>query len=180
MTAPPQVTRQPPPQRRHPGRALTPRSHRLLVTVHVLTTVGLLGADLALLALGSAGAGGAAPQEIYPAMSLLAQWLVAPLALAALASGLLLGALSSWGLLRYWWVAVKLATTVGLTVALLVVLVPGLNAAANAATTELPIPQRLLYAIAPAAASILLTVNAALGKYKPGRTLRTRRFERNR
>jgi hypothetical protein len=68
-----------------------------------------------------------------------------------------------------------LAITVALTVALLVVLVPGLSAAAAAATSELPIPQRLLFAIAPAAASILLTVSAVLGKYKPHRAARTPR-----
>jgi hypothetical protein len=180
MTSLPQTTRQPLRRGRGPASVLTPRSRRLLVTVHVLAAVGLFGADLALVALGSFGAGGAAPQAVYPAMSLLAQWLVVPLAFAALGSGLLLGALGRWSLLRHGWVAVKLAITVALAAALVVVLVSDLNAAAAAATAELPVPQRLLFAISPAAASILLTVSAVLGKYKPHRRARTPGFERRR
>jgi hypothetical protein len=158
---------------------LTPRRRPLLVTVHVLTAVGLIGTDLALVALGYAGARGAPAQQVYPAMSLLATWLVVPLALAALGSGILLSALTGWGLLRHWWVAVKLVITVALAAVLLAVLVPGLHAAADTATGPHPIPQRLLFALSPAAASILLTVNAVLGRYKPGRARRGLRSEGN-
>ena len=69
----------------------------LLLTVHVAATVSLLGADLALLALGISGARGADPQTVYPAARLVGTWLAAPLALTSLATGLLQGVLTPWG-----------------------------------------------------------------------------------
>jgi len=74
-----------------------------LVAVHVGASASVLGTDLVLLALGIAGLAGADPLTIYPAAWLVSAWLVAPLALLALATGLALGLLTPWGLFRYWW-----------------------------------------------------------------------------
>jgi hypothetical protein len=84
---------------------------KLLLTLHVTATVSVLGADLVLLALGLSSLGGADPRTIYPAAQLVSAWLVAPLAVLSLGTGLLLSILTPWGLLRYWWVAIKLAIT---------------------------------------------------------------------
>jgi hypothetical protein len=150
-----------------------PQSWRkLLLTVHVGASVSVLGADLVLLALGMASVGGADPVTIYPAASLVATWLVAPLALVALASGLALGLLTSWGLFTYWWVTIKLAIVVVLTGAVLFVLVPALGATADAVTGPTPrllgAGERLPLLIAPATASTLLAVALALAIFKPG------------
>jgi hypothetical protein len=117
---------------------LSPRWRKLLVTAHVAATVSVLGADLVLLALGLSGAGGADPRTIYPAAHLVGTRLVAPLAALSLGSGLLLGLLTPWGLLRYWWVAIKLVITAALSGAVLFVLIPRLGAAATAATGPAP------------------------------------------
>jgi hypothetical protein len=74
---------------------------KLLLTVHVAATVSVLGMDLVLLALGISGMGGADPRTIYPAAHLVSEGLVAPLAILSLGTGLLLAALTPWGILRY-------------------------------------------------------------------------------
>ena len=155
-----------------------PQSWRkLLLTVHVGASVSVLGADLVLLALGIASVGGADPVTIYPAASLVATWLVAPLALTALACGLALGLLTPWGLFTYWWVTIKLAIVAVLTGAVLSVLVPALGATADAVTGPTPrllgAGARLPLLIAPATASTLLLIALALAIFKPGWRLRS-------
>lgn len=161
------------------ARTLSPAWRKLLLTAHVLATVSVLGADLALLVLGISDVGGAAPQTIYPAAHLMSAWLVAPLAVLSLGTGLLLGLLTPWGILRYWWVAIKLAITAVLTVVVLVVLVPRLGATADAVTSPAPhllvSGARLPLIVAPAVASTLLALNVALAIFKPGWRLRSRR-----
>ncbi|HEU4630989.1 MAG TPA: hypothetical protein VFS08_14660 [Gemmatimonadaceae bacterium] len=162
--------------RGHAPPARRARWHPLLLAVHVATTVSVLGADLTLLALGVAGAAGADPLTVYPAAHRIGAWLVAPLAVAALGTGLLLGATTRWGLVTYWWVAIKLAITTALTAVVLLVLVPALGRAADAATLPaahaLTGAARLRLAVAPAAASALLALNVALAVYKPRWRLR--------
>ncbi len=69
---------------------------KLLLTVHVLTTVGLFGADLVLLTLGITSLLEAEPRTIYPAAATVGRALLGPLAVASLATGLLLGVLTQW------------------------------------------------------------------------------------
>jgi hypothetical protein len=157
---------------------LSPRWRKLLLTAHVAAAVSVLGTDLALVLLGISSVGGANPQTIYPAADLIATWLLAPLALVALGTGVLLGVLTQWGLLKYWWVTIKLALTAILTSVILFVLVPRLGAAADTATALDPSPfttaERLPLVIAPAAGVTLLILIVALAIYKPPWRLRSR------
>ncbi len=129
-----------------------------------------------LLTLGIASVGGADPVT-YPAASLVATWLVAPLALTALASGLAQGLLTSWGLFTYWWVTIKLAIVAVLTGVVLFVLVPALGATADAVTGPTPrllgAAERLPLLIASATANTLLAAALALAIFKPGWRLRS-------
>jgi hypothetical protein len=59
------------PRERGPRRMPTRRWRKPLLVVHVTAAVGLVGADLALLALAVAGATGTAASEVYPAMGLV-------------------------------------------------------------------------------------------------------------
>jgi hypothetical protein len=99
-----------------------------------------------------------------------------PLALLALTSGLALGLLTPWGLVRYWWVAIKLALTVAGTVLALLVLVPTLGTAATAAATGAPLSSayRLGLVRDTAAASTVLITTVLLAVYKPFGRLRGR------
>ncbi len=165
----------------------SPPWRKLLLTTHIAATVSVLGADLTLLTLGISGLSGSDQRAIYPAAHLISAFLVAPLAVLSLGTGLLLAVLTPWGLLKYWWVAIKLAITTALTGVVLLVLVPRLGAAAESVTATVPdlltSGQRLPLAIAPAVASALLVVNIALAVFKPGWHLRsaapTRKIDRD-
>jgi hypothetical protein len=63
-------------------------------------------------------------------MGLLAETVLVPLAVAALATGVLLGLGTPWGLTRHAWVLTKLALTTGTATAAVFVLRPALNRAA--------------------------------------------------
>ena len=150
---------------------LSPQWRKLLLTVHVATAVSVLGTDLVLLVLGISSVRGADPQTIYPAAHLVATWVLAPLTIVALGTGVLLGLLTHWGLLRYWWVTIKLALTAILSGVILFVLVPRLGVAADAATALDPRPftaaERLPLLVASAAGVTLLILIVALAIYKP-------------
>ncbi|MGZ3667209.1 MAG: hypothetical protein ACXVDA_22300 [Ktedonobacterales bacterium] len=117
-----------------PRWRLKPLWRKLLLSMHLIVSVGLLGSDAAVLILCIAGARGSDPRTVYPAASLIASALLVPLALLALATGIILGLLTPWGIVRYWWVAISLTLTVGGIVLGTFVLVPTLGAAADAAT----------------------------------------------
>jgi hypothetical protein len=143
-----------------------------LLTVHVVASVGAIGAVLVLLTLGIAGVLGADPGIVYPAAHLVEARVIAPLAVLALASGLAHALSSRWGLLRYWWVAIKLTVTAVLTAVVFLVLEPSLAAMATA--ESLTDAQRMRVVLAPAAALALLVVNVVLGLVKPAWRIRAR------
>lgn len=167
------------PRRARTKWQLKPPWRKLLLSVHVIVSVGLLGSDAAVLLLCIAGARGSDPRTIYPAASLIASGLLVPLALLALATGIILGLLTPWGIVRYWWVAISLALTVAGIVLGTLVLVPTLGAAADAAIA-VPGAQalsvdRLGLVKDTSAASVVLIVTVLLSIYKPFGRLRDRR-----
>jgi hypothetical protein len=158
-------------------RRLSPRWRKLLLTVHVAASVGLLGVDATVVALGVAGLRGSDPRTVYPAADLIGAALLLPLVLVALTSGVALGLLTPWGLLRHWWVTVKFALTVAGTVLAVLVLTPALGDAAQSARagTALPATQRLELVRDAGAASVVLLTTVALSVHKPFGRLRVRR-----
>ena len=156
-------------------RRLPPRWRKLLLVAHVATSVGLLGADAGVLLLAVAGARGADPRAVYPAAHLLGTELLVPLALASLVTGVALGLLTPWGLLRHWWVALKLVLTLAGTVLALTVLVPALTGLTGAAAGgKPPLADRLYLVRDCSAASVVLLATLALSVYKPFGRLRER------
>lgn len=157
---------------------LSPSWRRPLLTVHVVAAVSIIGADLVLLALGISAVGGADPQIIYPAASLVASRVIAPLVVVALGTGVLQAVLSPWGLTRYWWVTIKLVATVVFTGIVVFVLVPRLAASAEAAAAAqtFSTAERLPLAMVPSVAVTVLVVLVALAISKPGWRMRSRRL----
>jgi hypothetical protein len=156
-----------------PRARLRPGWRKALLTVHVGGSVGLLGVDCCVLLLGVTGAGGADPRAVYPAMHLLGVALLVPLALVSLASGVLLGLLTPWGLVRHWWVLLKLVLTTGGAVLALVVLTPSLSRAAAAVGAGRPVADAFLWR-APTGASVVLLVTLVLSVVKPFGRVRRR------
>jgi hypothetical protein len=140
-----------------------------LFIVHLVVAVGLVGADLALLVLGVAGLAGTAPGAVYPAASLVASWVIGPLVVLALGTGIVQAVVTGRGLLRERWVTVKLATAAGFTIVVWAVLVPRLAAGSAAASSGavFPLADRLPLVVVPVAATSVLVALVGLAVAKP-------------
>src|SRR5215218_2354252 len=148
-----------------PTRRLAARWRKLLLTTHIGASVGLLGTDAGVLLLAVTGARGRSPDAVYPAAQLIGSLVLVPAALLSLATGVLLGLLTPWGLFRHWWVTVKLALTTAGAVLSLVVLTPALDGLADAPGG--PLTQRLELVRDSGAASVVLLCTLVLSVYKP-------------
>jgi hypothetical protein len=85
------------------------------VVVAVLVLVGWFGTDAQVRSLA------------YQALATFVMWPMLTAGLLSLASGLVLGLATKWGLLRFWWVAVKLVANLVLCTLILVLLQPGMD-----------------------------------------------------
>jgi hypothetical protein len=173
--------------------ASRPRTWRLsgdvrkwTLMTHLVSSTGWIGADLVFLILSITGYTSGDPTlraACYRAIGMFALWLLLPIGLLSLATGLLLGVGSKYGLLRYWWVATKLLINVILLVLVLVALRPVVGHAAAASQHIDPTiasrlgaaPRNLLFP--PAVSISALSFATYLGVFKPwGRTPRGRRL----
>lgn len=105
-------------------------ARRATLVVHVIAAAGWLGLTLGLLALAFAAIttdSAAVTEAAARSMKLFADWLVLPLALLTLLSGLLLSLGTPWGLARHRWVYTKFWLTLATTAASAFVLRPGIN-----------------------------------------------------
>ena len=143
-------------------------ARKLLAAIHIAVSVGVLGTDVVLIALGLAGFS-MAPQAVYPAAHVIGQRVLWPLALAALGTGVTLALVGPYGVFRWWWVTIKLGITLALTGLLVFLLLPALTAAAAAASAgeSLSPSRQLLLTIGPVASSSLLLTNIGLAVFKP-------------
>jgi hypothetical protein len=144
------------------------------LTVHVTSSVGLLGSIAAFLALAVAGT---TSQDVhmvraaYPAMDLIARLVIVPLALTSLLTGLIQSMGTPWGLFRHYWIVVKLLLTVFASVVLLVKIeLVGYAArlAAGPASSLADLHAAGIQLVVHAAGGlIVLLVPTALSVYKP-------------
>jgi len=101
---------------------MTPRLRKFALTVHVTFSVGWLGAIAGFLALAVAGLTSPDARMVraaYLAMGLTAWFVILPLSLASLLTGLVQALGTPWGLFRHYWVLAKLLLTVLATIVLL-------------------------------------------------------------
>jgi hypothetical protein len=145
---------------------LSPPWRKALLTAHVATSVGWLGADAVLLTLGIAGLSGADPAVVYPAASLVGTLLFVPLGVLVWLVGVLSAVLTPWRLLRHKWVVAKLVLTTVMLGLVLFALLPGLREAGDLGAA-LPAKSRVDMVIAPAVSSTLLIIATVLSTYKP-------------
>lgn len=153
---------------------MTPSLRKFALTAHIGSSVGLLGSIAAFLALALAGLTVQDPQIVraaYLAMDLIAQFVIVPLALASLVTGLIQSLGTAWGLFRHYWVLTKLLLTAFATAVLLAKLELVSYAARLAAESVLlrtdlrAIGVEL--AVHAAGGLLVLLVPAALSVYKP-------------
>jgi hypothetical protein len=102
----------------------------LLVT-HIVAAGAWIGIDVivaVLVLVGRFGTNVESRSLAYRSLAAFVVWPMLTAGLLSLATGLLLGLGTKWGLLRYWWVAVKLALNLVLCTLILLVLQPGMDA----------------------------------------------------
>jgi hypothetical protein len=102
---------------------MPPRVRKFALTAHVSSSVGWLGAVGGFLALAVAGLTSEDVQMVraaYLAMDVTTWFVIVPLAIASLVTGLVVSLGSTWGLFRHYWVLMKLVITILATILLLV------------------------------------------------------------
>src|SRR4029079_19809804 len=105
------ATRPDPDSRRRFGR----RTRNIVLTIHIVVSVGLLGDSAGFLAVAIRRAASDDPAFVDASHDLLGTFALffgIPLSFLALLTGLALGLGTPWGVLRYPWVIVKVALTV--------------------------------------------------------------------
>jgi hypothetical protein len=103
------------------------RTRKATLVVHLVSAGAWIGIDVVVAVLVFVGWFADDPARrgtAYQALGWFVLWPMFTAGLVCLASGVLLGLGSQWGLLRYWWVAVKLALNLVLTSLVLVLLRP--------------------------------------------------------
>ena len=154
--------------------AMTPGLRKFALTTHVTSSVGWLGAVGAFLALAIAGLGSQDAQIVraaYLAMRLTTWFVIVPLSLAALSTGIIQSLGTTWGLFQHYWIVTKLLLTVLATIILLVHTQPIDRVAAVAAQTTLAagdLRQLRIQLVGDACAALfVLLVTTTLSVYKP-------------
>ena len=155
-------------------KIMPPAMRKAALTVHIISSVGWLGAIAAFLVLAIAGLTSADPQLVrvaYVGMNLIGWMIIFPLSLASLISGIVQGLGTVWGLFRHYWVLIKLIITALATALLLVHLQPvtvmaGMALAADLGPSDMNAMRIQLVADAGAAILALL-VTSVLSVYKP-------------
>lgn len=114
---------------------MTPNLRKFALTVHVTCSLGWAGAAVAYLAFGIAA--GNSNDELlirtsWLAMDLVGWYVIVPLAIASLLTGIVMSLGTRWGLLRHYWVLIALVLTI-LAAAVLLLHMPTVSATADVA-----------------------------------------------
>lgn len=151
--------------------AMTPRVRKFALASHLTFSVGWIGTVVAYLALGAAAATSKDAETVrsaWIAMELTGWYVIVPLALASLVTGLMMALGTSWGLFRHYWVLLSFVLTVIATV-VLVLHMPDVSVLADIArAADDPTRERLGGDLGhPAIGLVVLLVVQFLNVYKP-------------
>ena len=152
-------------------RALRPGVRRFLLTAHVMSSVGWIGAVcvfLALAVIGLRSESESTVRGVYLVMDGAAWLTLVPFAFASFATGIVISLVTPWGVFQHYWVVFKLLITVFATVVLLIYMETfrHLAAAANSAA-ELDAVRNPSPVVHAVLALLILLVATVLAIYKP-------------
>ncbi len=119
-----------------PRRRLGTTTRRGVLVAHIASAGTWLGIDvvMAVFIFTALLTDDAALEALcYRALEVFAVWPLLATGLVCLVTGVILGLGSKWGVVRYWWVATKLALTVILTALVLIALRPQVTESADQA-----------------------------------------------
>ncbi len=153
---------------------MTPSFRKLALTAHITTSVGWFGAVAAFLSLaiiGLIGQDELTVRACYLGMGIAARFVIVPLAIASLVTGLIQALGSKWGLFRHYWIVVKLVIAALATMVLLLHMQP-INFLSHAAS-KAPLSAtdyrdlRFQLVVNASTALAILLVAIVLAVYKP-------------
>lgn len=153
---------------------MTPPVRKLMLTVHVTASIGWLGALAVFLAHAVASLNSQDEQIVRAAclaMGIAAWFVILPLSLASLMTGLVQALASAWGLFRHYWVLFKFLLTAVATSVLLLKLAPisylaDVAARATFSSDDL-LGLRTSLMVHAAGGLLVLLTTATLAVYKP-------------
>lgn len=153
---------------------MTPRLRKFVLSAHIASAVGWLGALVSFLALAVAGLTSQDAQMVrgaYLAMDFTARFVLVPLALASLLTGTVQSLGGTWGLFRHYWVLFKFLITVFAAIFLLVhtsviSAVAGVAAETTLSSADLR-ASRIQLVVDPALALLAFLAAVTLSVYKP-------------
>ena len=151
--------------------SMAPGLRKFALTVHIVSSVGWLGAVVMFLGLSIAGLTSQDPETVraaYLAMEAVGLFVLVPFSVASLLTGLVQSLGTKWGLIRHYWVLAKLLINVVASLILLMYtqtlrsLAEMASESADLAVLRSPSP--VLHA---GAALLLLLAAVGLSVYKP-------------
>src|SRR5688500_2475453 len=151
---------------------MQPGLRRFVLTAHVTSTLGWLGAGVVFLALAVVGLTSQDAQTVrgaYLVMEPAAWFVLVPLAFASLLTGIVQALGTAWGLFRHYWVLFKLLITLFATVILLIYMETFRFMARVAAdpSADLGVVRNASPLIHASLALLLFLVATVLALYKP-------------
>lgn len=150
---------------------MKPGVRKLALSAHLTFSVGWIGAVVAYLGLGIAAATSREAQTVraaWTAMEITGWFVIVPLAIASLLTGLLMALGTNWGLFRHYWVLISFSLTVFATTVLLLHMATVSSTAEVAQRVEGPALQALGGDLShPGIGLIVLLVIQILNIYKP-------------
>ena len=151
--------------------AMPPALRRAVLSVHVICSVGWIGAAAAYPALGIAAEASQLPATVraaWIAMELTGWYVIVPAAGLAVLTGLVISLGTPWGLLRHYWVIFALVLST-LSLIVLVIHMPTVTATADLARTTDDTSAAALGGdvLHPALGLVILIVVAVLNIHKP-------------
>ncbi len=150
---------------------MTPGVRKFVLTIHLMCSVGWIGAVVAYLALGIAAVTSSDAQTVraaWTAMEVTGWGAIVPLAVTALLTGFVMSLGTQWGLFRHYWVLISLALTI-LSTVVLVLHRPTVSAMAKLARTVDGADLRAIEGdlFHPAVGLLVLLAVAVLNVFKP-------------
>jgi hypothetical protein len=151
---------------------MSPRLRKFTYTTHITSSVAWIGAVIvfiAMAALALTSRDAATVRGAYLVMAPAAWFALVPLAHASLLTGIALSVGTTWGLIRHYWVVLKLGITVFCTVILMIYMGTFRQMAGIAADpfVDLEAVRNASPLLHATVALVLLLVTTVLGVYKP-------------
>jgi hypothetical protein len=154
---------------------MTPRLRKFVLTAHVTSSVGWLGAVavfLALAVIGLTSQDAQTVRAVYLVIEPAAWFVLVPLAFASLTTGLVQSLGTTWGLFRHYWVFFKLLINLSAIVVLLMYTqtlsyLADVAAETTLSSDDLGVLRTPSVVLHSALALLLLLVATVLAVYKP-------------